>query len=310
MEFKHIPVMLEECMQGLNLKDNAVYFDGTLGGAGHSSEILKRTTNSKLIATDLDKEAISAASKKLAEYEGRFTLINDNFKNFKYIIEENGIGLLDGILLDLGVSSYQLDERSRGFSYMARDVRPDMRMNTEQELSAWEVINTYSEKELVNILYKYGEEKFSERIAKNICQQRQIKTIDTTGELIDIIDKSIPAKFKKDGHPAKRTFQAIRIEVNGELKGLEQVIKDMVFGLKKGGRMAVITFHSLEDRIVKTTFKDLETSCVCDKSFPICVCGRRQELKLINKKPIEASIEECENNSRSKCAKLRIIERI
>lgn len=309
MEFKHVPVMLEECMQALNLKDGGIYFDCTLGGAGHSYEILKRTSPSgKLIATDLDEDAIKAATERLSVFEGRFTVVKDNYKNFRNILNDLNIEAVDGILIDMGISSNQI--ATRGMAYMEKDARLDMRMDKSQDLDAWKVVNTYDEKRLADVIYKYGEEKFSFKIADNICKARQIKSIDTTGELVEIIDKSIPFKFKRETHPAKKTFQAIRIEVNDELGGMEQCIKDMVSGLKKGGRIAIMTFHSLEDRIVKLTLKDLETACVCDKSFPICVCGRKQQVKLINKKPIEATDEELSRNSRAKSAKLRIAEKI
>ena len=310
MEFKHISVMLEECMNGLNIKDGGVYFDGTLGLAGHTKEILKRGNNVKVIATDLDTEAIRFAKENLKEFDGRFTLVHDNFKNFKSIVDELGVELLDGALLDLGVSSYQLDDRSRGFSYMAKEEKLNMKMNEESDFSAYDVVNGYSEKELYEVIKNYGEEKFAYNIAKNICKERQVQKIETCGRLVEIIDKSIPKKYGDQGHPAKRTFQAIRIEVNGELKGLADAVKDIVFGLKKGGRLAVITFHSLEDRIIKNAFKELETDCICDKSLPICVCGKRREIELVNKKPIVAGKEEVDFNPRAKSAKLRICERV
>ena len=310
MEFSHLPVMLEECMTALNLKSDGIYFDGTLGGTGHSYQILKRSNGASLIATDLDLTALAVDKERLKEFEGKTTLIHDNFKNFKSIVEELGIDQIDGALLDLGVSSYQLDERSRGFSYMSRDVRLDMRMNTDANLSAYEVVNEYSEKRLKEILYLYGEERFSANIARNIVAERAKKPITTTGELVDIIEKSIPAKFKKDGHPAKRTFQAIRIEVNGELAGLDEVLHDIAEKLKKGGRLAVITFHSLEDRIVKHAFIDMATGCTCDRNIPVCVCGRSKKVEILTKKPIIAGEEERKNNSRSLCAKLRVIEKL
>ncbi len=310
MKFKHISVMLEECMDGLNIKDGGVYFDGTLGLAGHTKEILKRGNDVKVIATDLDTEAIKFAKECLIEFDGRFTLVHDNFKNFKSIVDELGVGLIDGALLDLGVSSYQLDDRSRGFSYMATDEKLNMKMNEESDFSAYDVVNGYSERELFEVIKNYGEEKFAYNIAKNICKEREKQKIETCGRLVEIIDKSIPKKYGDQGHPAKRTFQAIRIEVNGELKGLAEAVKDIVFGLKKGGRLAVITFHSLEDRIIKNAFKELETDCICDKSLPICVCGKRREIELVNKKPIVAGKEEVDFNPRAKSAKLRICERV
>ena len=310
MEFKHIPVMLNECLDGLNLSDNGIYFDGTLGGGGHSYEILKRSSpNGKLIATDRDQEAINHASNRLKEFEGRYNIVKSNFKDFLNVISNLGVSSIDGALLDLGVSSYQLDNRERGFSYLSSNVRLDMRMDKSSALSAYEVVNEYSQEQLKYILSTYGEEKFAGNIAKNIVFSRKDKPIETTGELVDIIDKSIPYKFKKDGHPAKRTFQAIRIAVNEELDGLDTVIYDIFSKLNKGGRLAILTFHSLEDRIVKNVFKDLTSDCSCDKRFP-CVCGRVKRGKEITKKPITASSYECENNSRSKCAKLRIIEKL
>ena len=303
--------MLSECMDGLKLKSGGVYFDGTLGGGGHSYEILKRTSpDGKLVATDLDDYAIGRAKNRLKEFDGRFTIVKDNFKNFRKIKEDLEIDGFDGILLDLGVSSFQLDDRSRGFSYMAEDELLDMRMNQENPLTAITIINEYSEKELKKILSEYGEEKFSDRIARNIVAARSKSRIETVGRLNEIINESIPAKFKNDGHPSKRTFQALRIEVNGELEGLGEAITDMARGLKKGGRLAVITFHSLEDRIVKRVFKDLETDCICDKSLPVCVCGKKKEIEIITKHPITASEEEQALNGRSKSAKLRIAEKV
>ena len=308
--FKHIPVMLEECIKALNIKDNGIYFDGTLGGSGHSYEILKNSSpNGKLIATDLDLDAIKNAEDKLSCYKGRYQIFHSNFKEFLNVLNLSGYNQIDGALLDLGMSSYQIDS-DRGFAY-SRDCKLDMRMNQEIDFSAEDVVNDYSELELANIFYKYGEEKFSKAIAKNICLARKNKKITTTKELVEIIDKSIPQRFKQTGgHPAKRVFKAIRIEVNGELDGLERCLKDIVSKLKPGGRFAVITFHSLEDRIVKTVFNELEKDCICDKRLPICVCGKKKEVKLVNVKPIVASNQELENNSRSKSAKLRVIEKI
>ena len=310
MKFSHVPVMLEECMEALNLKSDGLYFDGTLGGSGHSYEILKRSNGGRLLATDLDTTALQVAGERLKEFEGKTTLVHDNFKNFKSITDSLGIEKIDGALLDLGVSSYQLDERSRGFSYMSTDVRLDMRMNAEAALSAYEVVNEYSEKKIKDILYLYGEERFSANIARNIVAERAKKPITTTGELVAIIERSIPAKFKKDGHPAKRTFQAIRIEVNGELAGLDEAVHDIAEKLNKGGRLAVITFHSLEDRIIKHAFIDLATGCTCDRSIPVCVCGRSKKVEILTKKPIIASEEERQLNSRSLSAKLRVIEKL
>lgn len=311
MKFSHIPVMLNECIEGLNLKEGGVYFDGTLGGAGHSEAILRGIgEKGRLIATDLDSEAIANAKVRLKDFEGRYSLFNTNFKNFNEVRSAAGVTGFDGAILDLGVSSYQLDNRSRGFSYLSADSALDMRMDSSQSKSAKDVVNGYPEAKLRYILDTYGEEKFAGRIAAEICRQRVKKPIETTGELVKIIEESIPEKFKKNGHPAKKTFQAIRIEVNEELDGLSDAIKDIIRGLKKSGRMVILTFHSLEDRIVKQTFKDLETDCICDKRFPVCVCGKVKEINIINKKPIEATEEELNGNPRSKSAKLRIAEKI
>lgn len=310
-ELKHYSVMLKECIDGLKLKDNGLYFDGTLGGGGHSYQILKESApNGKLVATDLDTYAINRASEKLEEFDGRFTLINDNFKNFSEIKEKLGIEAFDGIILDLGVSSFQLDDRERGFSYMSKDVLLDMRMDRSSPLTAEIVVNEYAEKDLKRIISEYGEERFTNQIVKNIIDRRKTQRIKTTGDLIQIIEQSIPKKFQKDGHPAKRTFQAIRIEVNAELDGLYQTVIDMARALKKGGRLVILTFHSLEDRIVKKAFRELECDCICDKSLPVCVCGKKKEIEIITKHPITASEKELEENSRSKSAKLRIAERI
>lgn len=310
-DFVHIPVMLDECINGLNLKTDGIYFDGTLGGAGHSYKILKNSAPfGRLIATDLDDYAISRAYDKLAPFNGRFNLVKDNFKNFANVISSLGIEKLDGILLDLGVSSFQLDDKSRGFSYMADGESLDMRMDASQALSAIDIINNYSEHQLKSILLEYGEERFAGNIAKNIVAERKINKIITVGKLNEIIRKSIPLKFQVGGHPSKKTFQALRIEVNGELNGLYQTIIDMTRSLKSGGRIAIITFHSLEDRIVKRAFKELETDCICDKSLPVCVCGKKKEINIITKHPITASDNELLINSRAKSAKLRIAEKI
>lgn len=309
MGYKHISVMLEECMQALDLKENGVYFDGTLGGSGHSYEILKRTSPcGKLIATDLDMVAIENGKERLKEFDGRFKLFNRNFKDFNSVLDEAGEGLIDGALLDLGFSSNQLTEQ-RGFSYMENQLL-DMRMSKDSQLNAKIVLNEYSEQKLTEIFYKYGEEKFSKNIAKNICQYRKEKTIETTFELVEIIEQSIPKRFQLNGHPAKKIFQAVRIEVNGELEGLDKAIFDIVKRLKVGGRIAVITFHSLEDRIVKNAFAELGKDCICDKRLPICVCGKKREIKLVNNKPIVAGEEELICNSRAKSAKLRIAQKV
>ena len=308
MEFKHEPVLLKECIEALNIKTDGIYVDGTLGGAGHSYEIVKKLSpKGLLIGIDRDSEALKAAKEKLKDYTN-VKYVHDNHDNIKQILEELQINGVDGILLDLGVSSYQLDEKNRGFSYMA-DAELDMRMNKEQELTAKQVINSYSEEDLANIIWEYGEEKFSRQIAKNICNVRKQKTIETTGELVEIIKKSIPLSKQKDGHPAKRTFQAIRIEVNNEIKPLYNTILDCINCLNKNGRLAVLTFHSLEDRAVKKAYKEAEGNCTCPSDLPYCVCGAKSQGKIINKKPIEASKEEIERNTRSKSAKLRIFEK-
>jgi 16S rRNA (cytosine1402-N4)-methyltransferase len=310
MEFKHVPIMLNECIEGLAVKENGIYLDGTLGGGGHSKEIVKRLVSGKLIATDLDTEAISAAKENLKDYSDKFSPVNSNFKDFKQVAEELGIDGFDGILLDLGVSSYQLDNRERGFSYMASETELDMRMDSNQPFSAKNVVNEYSQEQLTYILSTYGEERFASKIASAIVKRRENGEITTTGELVDIIVNTIPKKFQQEGHPAKRTFQAIRIEVNGELAGLKECVYDMVRFLKPNGRIAIITFHSLEDRIVKQCFKDLETDCICDKRLPICVCGKKREIELITKKPLIADAKEMMLNPRAKSAKLRIARKI
>lgn len=310
-ELKHVSVMFSECMDALNIKKDGIYFDGTLGGGGHSYGILSRSTpNGKLVATDLDTYAIKRASERLKEFDGRFTLVNDNFKNFSNIKRQLGIEEFDGILLDLGVSSFQLDDRERGFSYLSKDVMLDMRMDRENPLNAQIVVNEYDEKRIKTILSEYGEERFAGSIAKNIVAFRKKKKLETVGELIQIIESSIPSKFLHEGHPAKRTFQALRIEVNGELEGLYETVIDMARALKKGGRIAILTFHSLEDRIVKRAFKELECDCICDKNLPVCVCGKRKEIEILTKHPIIATSDELEQNSRAKSAKLRIAEKI
>ena len=311
MEFAHIPVMLDECLEGLNIKADGIYVDGTVGGAGHSSEIVKRLSgNGRLICVDKDEDALKAAGERLAPYSDRVTFIHDDYKNLVAELNSIGVGKVDGILLDLGVSSYQLDNAERGFSYM-KDAPLDMRMDRSQRISAYEVVNGYSESELARILFDYGEEKLARQIARNIVRARAEKPIETTLELAKIVEDTYPAKTRwKFGHPAKRTFQAIRIEVNDELSSLGEAVTQMARRLEKGGRMAVITFHSLEDRIVKSAFKELSLACTCPPDFPVCVCGKVQEVELVNKKPIVASEGELEKNSRSQSAKLRVIEKL
>lgn len=311
MEFAHIPVMLNECLEGLNIKADGTYVDGTVGGAGHSIEIVKRLSeNGRLICVDKDEDALKAAGERLAPYKDRVTFIHDDYKNLVNELDSIGVGKVNGILLDLGVSSYQLDNAERGFSYM-KDAPLDMRMDRSQRISAHEVVNGYTESELARILFDYGEEKLARQIARNIVRERSEKPIETTLELAKIVEDTYPAKTRwKFGHPAKRTFQAIRIEVNDELSSLGEAVTAMARRLEKGGRMAVITFHSLEDRIVKSAFKELSLACTCPPDFPVCVCGKVQEVELVNKKPITASEEELENNSRSQSAKLRVIEKL
>lgn len=302
--------MLNECIRGLDIKPDGIYVDCTLGGGGHSKEIASRLTTGRLIAIDKDEDAIMAAAERLYGYKECITIVHDDFKNFRHILDGLKIDKVDGILADLGVSSYQIDNEERGFSYI-KDAPLDMRMDRSQYLSAFNVVNEYTVNELTKIIAAYGEERYARKIAENIVQYRENKSIRTTGQLAEIVEKSIPAKFRwKYGNPCKRTFQAIRIEVNGELEYLDAAITDMVNSLKSGGRMCVITFHSLEDRIVKQRFKEFFTDCVCDKSLPQCVCGKKREIKILTPKPVTAGEEELGNNSRAECAKLRIIEKI
>lgn len=306
MKFKHIPVLLNETIQGLNIKPDGIYVDGTIGGAGHSKKIIEKLSSKGfLIGIDRDEEALEAAKENLKEYKN-FKLVHGNHDNIKEILANLGIDKVDGILLDLGVSSYQLDEKTRGFSYIG-DNKLDMRMDKSQKLSAYDVVNLYKESKLADLIYAYGEERYSRRIAKNICIARKNKPIETTKELAEIIEKSLP--FSKDGHPAKRTFQAIRIEVNNEIKPLYNTVLECINLLKTGGRLCIITFHSLEDRAVKEAYKDAEGKCTCPKDFPYCVCGAKTLGKIINKKTIEATEEELKINTRAQSAKLRIFER-
>lgn len=310
MEFKHISVLYEETLNSLDIKDGGIYVDGTLGGGGHSRGILERGKNIRLIGIDRDIEAIGAARERLKDYENNITLVNDNFSNIKNILSEHNIDKIDGVVLDLGVSSYQLDNAERGFSYM-HDARLDMRMNSNDELSAYEVVNNYSKDALTKIFYEYGEEKWSARVAEFIVNKREKKPVETTLELVEIIKAAIPMKVRVEGsHPAKRIFQAIRIEVNNELGILKNTISDISEVLKPGGRISVITFHSLEDRIIKKAFTELAMGCVCPKNFPVCVCNRQPIVKIISKKPILPTTEEENENPRSKSAKLRVAEKI
>lgn len=310
MDFKHVSVLLNECIEALNIKEDGIYVDCTLGGAGHSSEILKRLSPiGKLIGIDQDINALNASKEKLKDYDN-VIYVHDNFINIENILSNLGISKVDGILMDLGVSSYQLDVAERGFSYM-QNAPLDMRMNRDNDFSAYDVVNNYSAEEITSVIRNYGEEKFAKRIAQFIVDRRENKPVETTLELVDIIKAAIPAKFRRDGpHPAKRTFQAIRIEVNQELQILNKTIEDSVKSLNAEGRMLVITFHSLEDRIVKVKFKDLQDPCKCPKEFPICACGKKPIVKIMSRKPIIPSTIEVEENPRSRSAKLRICEKI
>ena len=308
IEFNHSPVMLNECIEGLNINPDGIYVDGTMGGAGHSKYIVSRLSkNGKLIGIDRDITAINVSKQRLAEFNN-VIYIQDNHDNIKQILEGLQIDKVDGMLLDLGVSSYQLDERNRGFSYIG-DAALDMRMDISQKLDAKFVVNNYKEDDLARIIYEYGEEKFSRRIARNICVYRKEKEIETTLELVKIIEKSIPKANSKDGHPAKRTFQAIRIEVNNEIKPLYETVLNCIKLLKPGGRLCIITFHSLEDRAVKNAFIEAHGKCTCPPDFPYCICGSKSYGKIITKKPIIPTDKEQNENSRSKCAKLRIFEK-
>ena len=308
MEFKHTPVMLNECIEGLNINPDGIYVDGTLGGAGHSKEIVKRlSSKGMLIGIDRDEEALKAAQENLKEYSN-VKYVHGNHDNIKEILEKLNIEKVDGILLDLGVSSYQLDERNRGFSYLGSN-ELDMRMDKSQKITAKDIINSYEEEKLANIIYEYGEEKFSRSIAKNICTARCEKPIETTDELVKIIENSIPKSKQKDGHPAKRTFQAIRIEVNNEIKPLYNTVLKSIEALKENGRLCIITFHSLEDRAVKNAYIEAQGKCTCPNDLPYCICNYKSLGTIINKKPIEATKKEKEENTRSKSAKLRIFER-
>ena len=310
MEFKHKAILLDECIENLNIKKDGIYVDGTLGGGGHSFSILRKLNNTGLlIGIDRDKDAINAATNKLKEYNN-FKTVHDNNSNIANILKELNIDKIDGMLLDLGVSSYQLDEADRGFSYM-HDAKLDMRMNREDNFSAYDVVNNYSEGKLASIFKKYGEERYSKSIARKICEERKEKYIETTFELVDIIKSAMPkAALNEKQHPAKRVFQAIRIEVNEELIRLKKTIEDIVSVLNKNGRLAIITFHSLEDKIVKHTFEELEGRCTCPKDFPVCVCGYVSHGKIVTKKPIICSEEELKENPRARSAKLRVFERI
>ena len=311
MEFKHISVLLNESVSFLNIKPDGIYVDGTLGGGGHSFLICERLgTKGRLIGIDRDRTAILAAGERLESFRDKVTIVHNNFSNIKSVLNELSIDKIDGAILDLGVSSPQLDTAERGFSYNM-DARLDMRMNREDKLSAFEVVNTYSEKELAKIIFDYGEERFARQIARGIVSARQIKEVETTFQLSDIIKAAIPPKARfADKHPAKRTFQAIRIEVNNELGILRDALLDFVEVLNPGGVLSVITFHSLEDRIVKQTFKDLAKGCTCPKNFPVCVCGNKPKVEEVTRKAIVSGDKELELNMRAHSAKLRAVKKI
>lgn len=310
MTFKHTSVLLEETIEGLEIKPDGIYVDGTLGGGGHSSHIAaKLTAGGRLIGIDQDEAAIKAAGERLAPFGGKVTIVRSNYRNTAEVLKGLGIHKIDGMMLDLGVSSYQLDTEERGFSYRF-DTALDMRMDTRQTLTAKDIINGYDEMELFRVIRDYGEDKFAKNIAKHIVRARQEKPIETTGELNEIIRAAIPAKMRAEGgHPSKRTFQAIRIECNKELEVLRESLEELIELLNPGGRLCIITFHSLEDRIVKTAFKKAENPCTCPSNFPVCVCGKISKGKVITGKPVLPSEEELAENSRSKSAKLRIFEK-
>ena len=309
-EFHHVSVLLWECIEGLNINPDGIYVDGTLGGAGHSSEIVKRLEQGRHIGIDRDPIALKAAGERLAPYADKVTLVHSNFCEIKQVLDDLNMEGVDGILLDLGVSSPQLDDGARGFSYMA-DAPLDMRMNNEDPLTAHDVVNTWPYEELKRILYDYGEERYAPQIASAICRKRESKPIESTLELVDVIRSAMPpAALREKQHPAKRSFQAIRIAVNDELGSVEKVMRDAIPKLNKGGRLAVITFHSLEDRIVKNAMVAASKGCTCPPSFPVCVCGKKPQVKLITRKPIVSTEEELEVNPRARSAKLRICEKL
>lgn len=309
MEFHHVSVLLEETIQQLNIKENGIYVDGTLGGAGHAYEISKRLkANGRLIGIDQDEDAIAAATQHLMPFQDKVTIVRENYCNIRSVLSQLGIEKVDGILLDLGVSSYQLDTVSRGFTYR-QDAPLDMRMDNRQQYSAKDIVNSYKEEQLYQIIWQYGEDKFAKNIARQIVRAREKKPIETTNELSEIIKAAIPMKAKRTmGHPAKKTFQAIRIELNRELEVLANTLDDMITLLTKKGRLCIITFHSLEDRIVKNNFKKNESPCTCPPQFPVCICGNESRGRIITRKPIIPTKEELEKNSRSKSAKLRVFE--
>ena len=308
MDFKHVSVLLNESIEQLNIKEDGIYVDGTLGGGGHSLEIVKKLTTGRLIGIDQDKNAIAAATKRLEDHLDKVTFVHDNFSNIASILDELEIAGIDGMIMDLGVSSHQLDEAERGFSYM-HDAPLDMRMDVRKGFSAYNVVNEYSAEELTDIIYRYGEDKWAKRIAEFIVKEREEKPIETTYELVSVIKKAVPKGARKDGpHPAKRTFQAIRIEVNGELAILDKTVDDVAERLNVGGRLCIITFHSLEDRLIKNAFRRQEDPCTCPKEFPVCVCGKKPLGRTITRKPIVPGDEELEFNPRARSAKLRVFE--
>ena len=311
IEFSHVPVLLNECIEGLNIDPTGIYVDCTAGGGGHSSEIAKRLTTGKLISLDQDQDAIDVCRERLSVYGERSILVKSNFSMLDQVLKDLNIDRIDGVLMDLGISSYQIDEGERGFS-LRFDAELDMRMDRNMPVSAYHVVNEYPQERIKEILYEYGEEKFAPQIARHIVERRAIAPIRTTFELADIVRRSMPEKAirKEAQHPAKRTFQAIRIEVNHELDVITPAIKAAEAHLNPGGRIAIITFHSLEDRIVKNAFADLAKGCTCPPSFPVCVCGNKPRVSLVNRKPILPGEEELERNSRASCAKLRICEKI
>ena len=309
-EFHHVSVLLEECIQALCIKPDGTYVDGTLGGAGHSSQIVQRLTTGRLVGIDRDPKALKAASERLAPYSDRVTLVHSNFSRVDQVLDELGINGVDGILLDLGVSSPQLDEAERGFSYMA-DAPLDMRMNSQDTLTAYEVVNLWPREELRRILYEYGEERYAPQIASAIDRRRAERPIETTLELVDVIRSAMPPQaLREKQHPAKRSFQAIRIAVNDELGAVSRVMDAAISKLNSGGRLAIITFHSLEDRIVKNAMASAAKGCTCPPEFPVCVCGKTPKVKLVSKKPIVSSEEELQRNPRARSAKLRVCEKI
>ena len=309
MEFYHQPIMLNEVLEGLNINPSGIYLDCTLGGGGHSQEVAKKLTDGKLIGIDKDEDAIKYASERLKNFKC-FTCVRSDFKDVEGVLEDLNIEKLDGVLIDLGISSHQIDDAERGFSFL-KDARLDMRMDNRQDFSAYDIVNYYEEEKLAKIIYEYGEEEFSRKIARAIVEERKKAPIETTKQLNDLIENCLPKAYVyKSGGCAKKTFQALRIEVNGELDRLKETLEFLIDKLKSGGRMAVLSFHSLEDRIVKNVFKEASTGCTCPSFFPVCTCGKKEKAKIINKKPIIAGDQEIKLNSRSKSAKLRILEKI